>query len=291
MKNAQRLLLTVFLGLLPLLSGCGQSPAPAAALTVVFVNVSYPGSNPQAIAKTIAAPLEQELHGAAGLIRSETYSNNGSYVAQLYFDSTMDSAALEELVQERLDLAKPKLPADAQIMSVSVKPPKAALNPTQVTIALLDHKNRDWQIRQIHAEAILKQFAAANVLNNPTMYPTAEKQVLFMTDSDKLARLGLSKAELNAAMPPNARDMPIDELQKLTVGENKIPLSSLVEFHEELAPTTIYRVNQFPAIRITGVASPGSTILDAGAKSVELAETELQRLQFKNYVIENLSGK
>ncbi len=291
MKNIPRLLLTVFLSLLPLLSGCGESPAPAAALTVVFVNVSYPGSNPQAIAKTIAAPLEQELHGAAGLIRSETYSSNGSYVAQLYFDSTADSAALEELVQERLDLAKPKLPAGAQIMSVAVKPPKAALNPTQVTIALLDQKNRDWQIRQKHAEALLKQFAAENVLNNLTIYPTAEKQVVIMTDSDKLARLGISKAELNAALPPDARDMPIDELQQLTIGEQKIPLSSLVEFHEELAPNTIYRVNQFPALRITGVPSPDSTIPDAGAKAVELAETELQRQQFKNYAIVNLSEK
>jgi multidrug efflux pump subunit AcrB len=68
-------------------------------------------------------------------------------------------------------------------------------------------------------------------------------------------------------------------------------LSSLVEFHEELAPNTIYRVNQFPALRITGVPSPDSTIPDAGAKAVELAETELQRQQFKNYAIVNLSEK
>lgn len=287
MLNAMRLPPAFILALLlPLFCGCDKVKTP----TVIVVTASFPGATAQQVADLIAAPLEQQLHGAEGLTRIESSSSNdGSYLAHLRFESIADSAEIQQLVTNRVALAKPNLPNNVQVSNNLVQPANG--NPTQVTLAIIDRDNQGWAALKRCAEEALKPLAAANVINNPTAFPIEERQISLNINRDKQTLLGLTTEEVHQAIPPNARELKIEDLQKLTVGEKKIPLAQFVTFTEGLAPSAIVRVNLQPAIRITGAASNGNSVPEAAKQAAELIEAELKRLQRRGFTVENLSDK
>src|SRR5260370_24495934 len=52
------------------------SEYPEVVPPTVVVRPQYPGANPQVIAETVAAPLEQELNGVEGMIYMSSLANN-----------------------------------------------------------------------------------------------------------------------------------------------------------------------------------------------------------------------
>src|SRR5262249_57583036 len=53
----------------------------------VRVTASYPGANPQVVADTVAAPIEQQVVGVEGMLYMSSQSNNdGSYTLDVTFD-------------------------------------------------------------------------------------------------------------------------------------------------------------------------------------------------------------
>jgi multidrug efflux pump len=87
----------------------------------VQVSCSYPGANAQVVADTIAAPLEQQVNGVEGMLYMSSQStNDGSYVLTVTFEIGTDVNMAQVLVQNRVALATPQLPAQVQLQGISV---------------------------------------------------------------------------------------------------------------------------------------------------------------------------
>ena len=85
------------------------------------VSCSYPGANAQVVADTIAAPLEQQVNGVEGMLYMSSQStNDGSYVLTVTFEIGTDVNMAQVLVQNRVALATPQLPAQVQFQGISV---------------------------------------------------------------------------------------------------------------------------------------------------------------------------
>jgi multidrug efflux pump len=88
----------------------------------VRVTAAYPGANAVVVADTVAAPIEQQVNGVENMMyMSSQSSNDGSYTLDVTFEVGTDVNIAQVLVQNRVAIAQPTLPAVVQAIGVSIK--------------------------------------------------------------------------------------------------------------------------------------------------------------------------
>jgi multidrug efflux pump len=88
----------------------------------VRVTATYPGANAIVVADTVAAPIEQQVNGVESMLYMTSYSsNNGSYTLDITFEVGTDVNMAQVLVQNRVAIAAPSLPAVVQSIGISTK--------------------------------------------------------------------------------------------------------------------------------------------------------------------------
>src|SRR5213083_854370 len=103
-------------GLLPI------AQYPQITPPTVRVTAFYPGANAQVVADTIAAPIEQQVHGVENMLyMSSQSSNDGSYTLDVTFELGTDINMAQVLVQNRVAIAQPTLPDTVKAIGVTVK--------------------------------------------------------------------------------------------------------------------------------------------------------------------------
>ncbi|RJG04059.1 efflux RND transporter permease subunit [Noviherbaspirillum sedimenti] len=88
----------------------------------IQVSTSFPGANADVVAQSIAAPIEQQVNGAKGMLYMDSKSaNDGSYSLVVTFDigTNQDLAAVE--VQNRVAIAQSTLPADVIRQGITIR--------------------------------------------------------------------------------------------------------------------------------------------------------------------------
>jgi hydrophobe/amphiphile efflux-1 (HAE1) family protein len=94
---------------------------PDIAPPTIAVTASYPGASAETLAETVAAPIEQEINGVEGMLYM-TSSSTADGLAQISvtFQPGTDLDAAQVLVQNRVALAEPRLPAQVRQVGVTV---------------------------------------------------------------------------------------------------------------------------------------------------------------------------
>src|SRR6476659_8951367 len=88
----------------------------------VEVSAIYPGANAQVVADTVAAPIEQQVNGVEKMMYMSSQSNNdGSYTLDVTFEIGTDVNMAQVLVQNRVAIAEPSLPAVVRAIGVTTK--------------------------------------------------------------------------------------------------------------------------------------------------------------------------
>ncbi len=95
---------------------------PEVTPPTVQVTAFYPGANAQTVRDTVAAPIEEQISGVEGMMyMSSRCGNDGSYNLVVTFKLGTDSDMAQVLVQNRLSLALPVIPAIVQNEGITVK--------------------------------------------------------------------------------------------------------------------------------------------------------------------------
>jgi multidrug efflux pump len=88
----------------------------------VRVEATYPGANAQVLADTVAAPIEQQVNGVESMLYMSSQSgSDGSYTLDVTFALGTDINMAQVLVQNRVSIALPTVPAEVQTIGVTVK--------------------------------------------------------------------------------------------------------------------------------------------------------------------------
>ncbi len=106
----------LFVGTLPV------AQYPEIAPPTVQVSCFYPGASSNVVAETVAAPIEQQVTGVENMLYMSSQStNDGGYNLTVTFNVGADLDMAQVLVQNRVNLALPLLPAEVKQTGVSVK--------------------------------------------------------------------------------------------------------------------------------------------------------------------------
>jgi len=93
-------------------------------ISPVQINVStvYYGADAETVAESVAAPIEAQINGVEDMLyMTSTSSASGQMSISVYFDATVDPDIAQVLVQNRVNLALPRLPDPVTEYGVSVQ--------------------------------------------------------------------------------------------------------------------------------------------------------------------------
>ncbi len=103
-------IIIVLIGLLSL-TWLPLAQFPRIAPPNVNVTCNYPGADAQVVATAVAAPIEEEVNGVEGMMYMSSQCNNdGTYNLAVAFNPSIPLNMAQVLVQNRVNLALPRLP-------------------------------------------------------------------------------------------------------------------------------------------------------------------------------------
>jgi multidrug efflux pump len=113
---------------------------PEVSPPTVLVTAVYPGANADTVRDTVAAPIEAQVSGVENMIyMSSQCTNDGAYSLTVTFKLGMDSDMAQVLVQNRVSLALPVIPALVQREGINVK----KMSPNTLMIVNLTSATQD----------------------------------------------------------------------------------------------------------------------------------------------------
>ena len=95
---------------------------PEIAPPTVVITANYPGATAETLAKTVAAPIEEQLSGIDGLLFfNSSASSNGTLTITVTFESGTNADVAAINVTNRVQIAAPRLPDDVRRTGVVVQ--------------------------------------------------------------------------------------------------------------------------------------------------------------------------
>ena len=96
------------------------SEYPEVAPPQVVVRATFPGANPKVIAETVATPIEESINGVEDMLyMSSQATSDGVMTLTVTFRLGTDPDKAQQLVQNRVSQAEPRLPQEVRTLGVT----------------------------------------------------------------------------------------------------------------------------------------------------------------------------
>ena len=239
----------IFAGVLSLLIFIGGALAvwelpiteyPEVAPSTVVVTANYPGANPKVIAETVASPIEKEINGVEDMLyMSSQATSDGRMTLTVTFAIGTDPDKAQTLVQNRVNLAVPRLPEEVQRLGVVTK--KSSPDLTMVVHLTSPDERYDMLYLSNYARLNVKdELARLNGVGDVRVFGAGEYSVRIWLDPEKVAALSLVPNDIVSAIRDQNKQAAAGSLGAQPTGSNdfqllinvKGRLSSVEEFSE-----------------------------------------------------------
>lgn len=179
---------------------------PQIAPPTVLVTATYPGASAETMAKTVAAPIEEQLSGIEDLLYfSSSADSSGTLTITATFGIGTDIDQATFNVSNRVNIALPRLPEDVRRTGLVVQ---KRSNDILIVIMLISKEDK-------HDTLYLSNYATLNVLDelkrikgvgNATIFGGQDYSMRIWLRPDRMAQLGVTTSDIaNAIRSQNAQ--------------------------------------------------------------------------------------
>ncbi|MGY1490663.1 efflux RND transporter permease subunit [Methylobacillus pratensis] len=173
---------------------------PQIAPPTVMVTATYPGASAETLAKTVAAPIEEQLSGIEGLLYYQSSADSsGTLTITVTFETGTDVDQATFNVSNRVNIATPRLPEDVRRTGLIVQ---KRSNDILMALMLVSPK-------KTYDPLYLSNYATLNVLDelkrikgvgDVTVFGTQDYSMRIWLRPDKMAQLGVTTSDIAAAI-------------------------------------------------------------------------------------------
>ncbi len=165
-----------------------RESAPDITIPYIFVMTSYPGVAPEDIEQSITIPIEKKLKGLEAVkeIRSSSTEGMSSIVIEFVAGTDIEEVLIK--TKDKVDLAKPELPADLE-----EDPEVIEINVSELPIVVLSLSGREGLVRLKEiAEDLQDDIESIPGVLEAEVTGGLDREIRVEPDPDKLAYYGLS---------------------------------------------------------------------------------------------------
>ena len=192
-------LLILIAGLVAL-RGLPISEYPEVVPPSVVVRAQYPGANPKVIAETVATPLEESINGVEGMLyMGSQATTHGVMTLTVTFKLGTDPDKAQQLVQNRVSQAEPRLPEEVRRLGVTT----VKSSPDITMVVHLVSPNDRYDINYLRNYAVLNvkdRLARIEGVGQVQVFGGGDYSMRVWLDPQKVAQRGLSAGDVVAAI-------------------------------------------------------------------------------------------
>ena len=176
------------------------SEYPQVTPPTVQVTASYPGANPEVIAETVAAPLEQVINGVDNMLyMSSQAATDGRMTLTVTFQQGTDPDMAQVQVQNRVSRALPRLPQEVQRIGVVTQ----KTSPDILMVVHLvspDDRYDPLYLSNFATLQVRDQLARLSGVGDVLVWGAGEYSMRIWLDPAKVAARGLTATDVVAAI-------------------------------------------------------------------------------------------
>lgn len=173
---------------------------PEIAPPTIVVRATYPGANPQVIAETVAAPLEEEINGVEHMLyMTSSSTNDGVMTLTVTFELGTDLDIAQVQVQNRVAIAESKLPEDVRRLGIVTQ----KSSPDLMIVVHLESPDDSLDQLYISNYALLRirdVLARINGVGQIFIFGAQEYSMRIWLDPERMAARHISAGEVVSAI-------------------------------------------------------------------------------------------
>jgi multidrug efflux pump len=182
------------------------SEYPEVVPPTVQVTAQFPGANPKVISETVATPLEEQIAGTEGMLYMYSQaSSDGNLTLTVTFKLGTDPNLDQQLVQNRVNQALPRLPQVTQ--QIGVVTVKSSPDLTMVVHLTSPDNSRDMLYLRNYALLNVKdELAKIDGVGTVSLFGSGDYAMRIWLNPEKVAEVGLTADDVvNAVRSQNVQ--------------------------------------------------------------------------------------
>jgi hydrophobe/amphiphile efflux-1 (HAE1) family protein len=186
------------------------SNLPEVEYPTIRVSAALPGANPDAMASTVATPLESQFSTIPGIENMTSSNSVGETDITLQFDLNRSVDAAAQDVQAAISRATGALPAN-----MPAPPSYSKVNPATPPILWLEMSSRTMAYEDFGRYAnqvVAKRIAMVSGVSQVQVYGPEQPAIRVQADPAKLAAYGLDLELTRTALSSNSANLPTGTL-------------------------------------------------------------------------------
>jgi HAE1 family hydrophobic/amphiphilic exporter-1 len=180
-----------------------QELLPSVDFPVITILTTYPGAEPQTVADTVSAQVEQAVNGLPGLQTVQSTSINGESIVLATFDYGTDMQATQQTISSNLQgVSLPSGASAPQIKTFNLQ------SQPILQLSLSSNSETPAQLAQLARTQIIPALKTVAGVSNIDLLGGGARQLLIKLDPKKLAARGISVQQIVALLQQNSLTVP-----------------------------------------------------------------------------------